>query len=156
MVQKHWSNGDYNLYDAANFAEIWTAMGEKQVIGCPISIGDTPCSDKAIKENNKILTSLHSPFYGKFYGGAADDDGKLYWDVPIEIASFIHGDGPDNVLLSPRRSGAPLEVGTTESHVTFWHLMHERILARWPYGSKIVWLLVTVDDRLWGLDSREL
>lgn len=52
----------------------------------------------------------------------------------------------------PRR--AALEVGATAPSRTLLHLKEEGILARWPYGSDRIWLIVNFDHwRFGGTDG---
>ena len=94
---------------------------------------------------------IPAPFYAQFIpekGRGARGDGFLEWDRPIALKRL----GYSSVWpLSPGH--APLEVGYTQPCTTLFHLMDDRSLARWPYGSKLIYLMKVQDHGLWTLDA---
>jgi len=153
----------YDLYDAAIFLRMHTAMVKGDIIFTTIHFGETPCADRAITENIRKLAKLSDTRFfsvdkkGKrreeelhieatFEGGSQSDyDGVLSWNGPLELgttkgAACIVADG-----------FMPLEVGYTYAERTFGHLANERSLARWPYGSEKIWLFQVVNNDLWNV-----
>jgi hypothetical protein len=113
-----------------------------------------PLSDSHRDGNTAKLTHLPSPFQVAvdLHQQAADQDGTLKWDAPIKMDS-----ASGLVLLDACRNGvkhpvpivatvaagwAPLEIGSTMASRTLLHLLQEGAVARWPYGSDCIRLLV--------------
>ena len=109
----------------------------------PIDIKYPPVSNKNVKENNRRLSVIQSPFGALFSGTSASiGDGHLEWSDDIyliRLGDILFSRKPKSKKLSP--SSCILEVGTTSGGTTYWHLMRERILARWPYNSECIYLL---------------
>lgn len=93
-----------------------------------LPVGEGPCADKAIEENNEILGRLPVPFEARFLGGNQDEDGYLQWNrpihTPIAVGSEFHWALLDALLL-------PLEVGWRNRPVTPESPQSDR--PRWPH-----------------------
>lgn len=82
-----------------------------------VPVGAVPGKDCEQQLNQERLDAIASPFRTTFFGGAGDNDGTFGWDSTIEL---IHQQG----------DGAP------------WHLRYEGGVARWPYGSESIALIL--------------
>lgn len=133
----------YDIYDAALFIEIHTAIQSGQILRAIIDLGKEPAADKMIEENKAAIKSLFPPFYGSVWCGTADCDGELGWKSNIKCAQLIKGVEIFK-LIQPRT--VPLEIGYTEAYTSWNHLGREAGLARWPYGSKEIHLFITADQ----------
>lgn len=150
-----------NIYTAAAFTNIHTALANGQILYTTVHIGMKPTADKEVKAMSKMLGRLSSMrFYsigedGKqqdeplsisatFHGGnQADYDGEFCWTGPLEFG--IKGKRKTTIL-----SGSfPLEVGYIPGARALAILSRLRCLARWPYGQDELWLFYVVDDALW-------
>lgn len=113
-----------------------------------------PHSDSRRGENAAALCRLPDPFQATVDADqrAADCDGTLKWDAPIKADAASGA-----VLLDACRNGvkqpvpivatiaagwAPLEIGSTMASRTLVHLLEAGAVARWPYGSDFIHLLV--------------
>ena len=133
-----------DIYDAAFFADIHTGIQSGQILTALIDLEEEPSADKMIEENKTKLASLPSPFHSTIWCGTADCDGELGWRSSIKCGQIV-GDIEKSELIQPRT--VPLEIGDTEAWTTLAHLGREGGLARWPYGSKKIYLFVTVDKK---------
>jgi hypothetical protein len=117
--------------------------------------GPGPDSDEV--GNNACLTALCDKFdvlfSAEFAGGPGDDDGTFSWSAPLSLVGEIDGK-PVRATCPP--ATAPLEVGDTAAVTTMMHLNRERLLVRWPYGYRYVYVLAapwgtTGQDDAWPL-----
>jgi hypothetical protein len=134
---------DYSIYDAYCLVRIEALMMERKFAHREIKVAGNPRPDREDEENNRLLTNMPGSFEARFYGGPRDDDGFLKWGR--EEAFFrVYEEGKDVVVLRP--SVVPLEVGTTKSSRTLFHLMFDRGIARWPYGSSSIHIFKVIED----------
>jgi len=151
-VLQKWERFDYDLYDAYCFVQVRTWVGTGALLCSRVPIGADPLPDQDRTGNNRILSQLGPPFAAQFGGGAADCDGYLQWDKPLELVTNLD-DGSRKCQVVPPRS-VPLEVGLTEGATTYWHLAQSRGLARWAYGSKDLYLFCVVEPAQGGAGGR--
>jgi hypothetical protein len=110
-----------------------------------VDVGTTPNPDRMVRENREALSSLPDPFMADVHGVPnALDDGCLFWE---STAPCLPVDENGIMPYSVPREGmnpniVPLEIGTTTSATTIMHIYRERGLARWPYGSTAIEVLV--------------
>lgn len=135
---------EYNLFDAAFFIEIDLGIRSGQILRTIIDLGKEPMADKMLEENLASFKSLPSPFYGSIWCGTADSDGDLGWKNDIKCVQLNKGEEVVKVV-QPRK--VPLEIGYTEAFTSWAHLGREGGLARWPYSSKQIHLLITEDQQ---------
>jgi len=134
-----------DIYDAYVFSQVVGRMALKELALLVISVGETPRKDREVEANNAILSRLAFPFVASFVGETkGDDDGYLAWAEPTLFGVESEDDptGGETVVIQPAR--VPLEVGTTRSSRTFTHLAENGGIARWPYGSDYIHVLVDV------------
>jgi len=149
FMQK-WDRFEYDIYDAYSFAQFHAAVNAGKIAHATIQLSGIPKSDHRKSANNKLLEGLRPPFVAQFTGGSVDDDGTFLWDHSIELVKSTS----DNMMSVERvvvPSGrVPLEVGYTTGSRTLLHLAQERGVARWPYGSCLIYLYLTIDGDLWS------
>ncbi|VVQ35065.1 hypothetical protein [Pseudomonas fluorescens] len=107
-----------------------------------VPVGEGPCADKAIEQNNEILCRLPVPFEARFLGGNQDEDGYLQWGrpihAPIAVGREFHWALLDTLLL-------PLEVGTNSSAKFQMYMNTRGGIARWPYGAEHITVFINCD-----------
>lgn len=136
---------NYDVYDAFFFCKFHYLLAHGEFAICTIPVGCTPFRDKDIERNNRALSNLPPFFKGEFWGALEPDDGILEWNEPFVIYNdgfdaSLAGSSDIKTLVEP--GNAPLEVGYTKAHTTFFHIMRERRLARWVYGMDDIMLAV--------------
>ncbi len=134
IVQK-W-NEEYDDFDAHCFLDVWSKLQFKEIACIPVGPVHRPKGDKNTEFNNSVISSLPFPFSGKFIGGTGEDDGCISWSAPLDA-------GADFAELIPPCT-LPLEVGYTAGWTTLKHLFYEKGVARWPYDSDRIYLLIRV------------
>ncbi|NQU06471.1 MAG: hypothetical protein HQ568_10290 [Calditrichaeota bacterium] len=136
----------YSLGEAYAFLQVHAAIGSGKIIQCTVEVGSEPHKDKEVEKNNRLLNNLPKPFVAEFWGGLADEDGFVEWNKAIVCDQFIKNVRNSCICKAEK---APLEVGYTDDHTTLYHLGMDRCLARWPYNSNYIHILVLIDDKLW-------
>lgn len=86
-----------------------------------IEVGKEPPKDAAVETINTHLNQLPKPWRGEFWGELADFDGVIYAE-----------DRPKERIR--------LEVGRSNIYTLWNHLYQSGSFARWPYGSKGIYL----------------
>jgi hypothetical protein len=119
-----------------------------------IEVGEEPGPDDAIKSNNAKLVDLPKPFKASFDPGPRKEgDGLLEWETIVAFGPIQCEDhGKDDKdpcpaafmkAISRKPGSIPLEVGTTKPSRTLLHLLEPPFgVARWPYNSKDIHVLV--------------
>ncbi len=108
-----------------------------------LELGSPPGSDKQRQENAEVLRGLPEPFVADLdlvqHGG--DEDGRLEWSE--EIGCFTGGGaGEAREVPVPGGLSVPLEVGACLPSRVRLHLRMSGAVARWPYHSDDVYVLV--------------
>lgn len=149
----YWRGND--LAWAAAFYAVWShwLMGNIEI--ATLHIGEEPGIDADVDGNNAKLKRLadgyeHEMGLGsipkdaisaEFWGGAGDHDGQIVARAPI-VMSYADCISIPNTSGTTERSGwFALEVGDQHPAKTLIWLQGGNQLARWPYGSKCVYLL---------------
>lgn len=143
------------FHQHAAFLKIHALIGAGDIAYTVISTGGSPSQDAAREENAKKLDHTYGPFQAKLNMSQnhADMDGKLVWREPLSIhrptGEFFYDnqcrDAAQSILYRPatRSPGwAPLEVGDSWPSRTLLHLWQFGAVARWPYGSEVIWLFL--------------
>lgn len=133
-----------SLAEAYAFAQLWRMLWAGELAMVRLAIGREPLPDAEVNGNDGALQQL-SKMSGvrcsaQFWGGLADQDGfiRLEQTVRLELVNFSAQevwDGPDGLEY-------PLEVGYQLWSKTLHVLRTHGKLARWPYGSKDVFLMM--------------
>jgi len=131
-------------FDAARlFAQAVSLWDRGVLAAARVEVGNYPECNSAVADNNVLLADLPSPFAAEFdpqHGASATDDGRLWWSAPIEMKV-----GPlrcPKVIQVGPRFHTPLEVGSTHIEQSWVHICRSLGLARWPYGSRHILLMV--------------
>jgi hypothetical protein len=150
------------LRQHAAFLKLHTLVGSGQVAFTYISTGGPPGPDRDRAGNAALLTETYPPFTAHLdmEQNGASSDGSLSWSEELEISrptgAYFYEDTCKRVGQTPlilpatRKAGsAPLEVGDSWPSCTLMHLWRHRAVARWPYGSNLIWLFLNYS---WGHD----
>lgn len=118
--------------------QLWIGiMTHPRALSASILVGNAPYGDKAIDENNKILSALPFPFSATFAGGVQGPDGSVQTN---EVDGFP--------------SSIPLEVGSVHPAVLYLRAWQNGCFARWPYGSKFIYIFKAPEPpSISGFDS---
>lgn len=143
------------LHQHAAFVQIHSMIGAGDVAYTCIGTGGVPGSDADRLGNARKLVGTIDPFQAELdmHQNGADSDGILHWDGPLKISrstrAHFYPSACRNETYSlvtyptTRDAGsAPLEVGDSWPSRTLLHLWEEGTVARWPYGSELIWLFV--------------
>lgn len=112
--------GSWDLYDAYAFLAVYSRWRMGELVFAQVDLGEVPEADANVEANQRLLTKLPAPF-SAVVDRSFDGDGNLTW---TEALSGFADAG-----------NAPLEIGSTKSSRTLWHIERSQRLARWPYGS---------------------
>ena len=133
--------------DAYMFARMWQWFCIGAIMIHEIEIGYEPVSDDRISEMNDILQRLPSGYSAKFWGGKADCDGWIKSSSPLMLPDNLNGG------MYYHNMQFRLEVGYCMPETVYLHLAFAQCVARWPYGSKHITLLVLhhkIWDSIWN------
>ena len=119
-----------------DFAFIRKWLDDGDLTGAIIPLGYEPSKDSEIEENNKKLSVLPEWINAKFFGGLGDDDGYIKFHEPLTLTNDVCGVS----RLFDKGVHFPLEVGYTSFTRSYFHLLTQGYLARWPYHSKNIYL----------------
>jgi hypothetical protein len=104
---------------------IWHAVvGHPRVKSAVYRVGGQPLRDKAVQDNNELLSQTKGPFSAEFIGGYGPPDGYV---CPKPKAGF-------------RSLNIPLEVGHVLPETLYTHIRENRSFARWPIGYPFVYV----------------
>jgi len=130
--------------DILAFVHVHALIALGKVWTCKLIINQEPFGDKEIQENNRVLKHyLPDIFKGEFIpekGRSAKDDGYIEAIKDFKVTDAWSANEEVIVRLA-KTTIFPLEVGYTKSYTTYGHLMEDGCVARWPYGSKSIYLL---------------
>lgn len=121
---------------------------------CEIPVGAVPGSDRDREGNAASLAALEHPFQAQvdMTQNGAGQDGFLHWTQPIVATrstgvALLEPQHGETAVVAPRTIGAgraPLEIGYTLPSRTLAHLKREGRVARWPYDSEIITLVINL------------
>jgi hypothetical protein len=130
-------------------------IATNKVARVEITLGLEPVADAEIEKMNDILKNLAPIFEAEFWGGTQGADGNLEWTEPILAEGYMQHDTyaewftyrvpPDNVEL---------EVGFQNGSKTLMSLLTGQGLARFPYGSEKITILLPVSEN-WEMTPSE-
>jgi len=139
----------------ATFGRIYVDVMGGRVAHVGIYVGGGPYADRARAKNAARLSAAASPFVATLdmEQNGHTGDGWLRWTEPISLHKstglpYIEPDGSELPLYIPTAvapGSVPLEVGTSKASVTYWHLRLHGGVARWPYGSN--WIRLLLDTK---------
>lgn len=144
------------MEQVACFAEVHALIFGGDATELLIGVGETPRPDADREGNAAALARLPHPFraHVDMEQNNASQDGTLCWEGPIRVGLCTgliarHADGtthPLPVFFTIPAGMAPLEIGSTKPSRTLAHLIDgEGSVARWPYGSSRIRLIVNLN-----------
>jgi hypothetical protein len=151
------SQGGPSTRDAFVFTMMWTWFYSGRVALGKIHLGAKPEADRHREENQRVLKEKLPAQFGAWVDpGHGDRDGRLDWAQPIEFTRHLATDArctcgtvPHGTCAATRSEqwtvaprGLSLEIGTTAASRTYQHILCENGVARWPYGSQDIFLLL--------------
>lgn len=133
-------NTRWTVYEAFPIAVI-----NKMITREELCYFEVPVSSGAYKDEDDIrivreLKRLEPPFVASFRGRTEDFDGFFSWDEPLSIMKQRGA----ITYVPPRK--VPLEIGYTQGVTTLLHIQQRGGIARWPYGSSLISVLLTLDS----------
>jgi hypothetical protein len=141
VFQRNWRGTSVSLVDTWGFAQVWACWRAEELAIVSVEVGGPPHGDSVIETNNALLKQAAEPFQGEFRperGRGASCDGSFWWSEPIHLSLAEGG------RFGAKKGGLPLEVGSTTAATTLGHIRGNGGVARWPYGSnRIIVLLRT-------------
>ena len=142
MGQPHRGWGPGALYCLARVNGL---IAEGHVGLCRVELGTEPHPDRARSANAAALTEAPWPFTFTLADQNNDPngDGTAEWCSPIRLDAYQGGE--PGVVTVESRGSLPLEVGRCEPFTVLMHLARSGGVARWPYGSDSVWMLVELE-----------
>jgi hypothetical protein len=157
MIGQHFmysTNSQWPLEQVVSFGRVHHRIEAGELGRIPIRAGGHPWSDKEREHNALLLADLPHPFVAELdmTQNCADSDGLLRWTEPVEVqvatgrTEASTGVGARAVLANAiiRPGSVPLEVGYTMPSRTALHAHEDRGVARWPYHSDWIWLIVSM------------
>jgi len=148
ILQK-WERSPVNFYDAYGFLNAYAliVLGHWRV--AKIHIGSGPAGDNAAEENNRRLQGLNPQFSAVFDGGWGDHDGMFRWHDHLHLGGHVCVDGElvDGPELAIGPGSISLEVGTQAVSKTLFQMHEQGAIARWPYNSDYIWVIVDCTQR---------
>lgn len=147
------------MEQAAAFLHVHSALNSGRFARVDIELHEEPGSDRGGREANAaVVGDLPSPFVGwvdTAQNCSPTGDGSVSWAEPIwtrRSTGFgsTDADGATTAIsedfqirpYGTNGSGVPLEIGSTKASVTAAHLARFRGVARWPYGSTVMTILL--------------
>ncbi|MFD9056192.1 hypothetical protein ACFWCM_12830 [Streptomyces albidoflavus] len=147
------------LEQTASFIHVHTGLMSGLYGHVSISVGASPGPDADRAGNAEKLRHVHRLFAAHLdmEQNGADSDGDLSWKQGISLnrSSGLGlitdcGTAPVRMLANVAPWKVPLEVGSSKPSRTFLHLHMEGGVARWPYDSDRITLLLNLETaRLW-------
>ncbi|MCL3994862.1 hypothetical protein [Streptomyces lavenduligriseus] len=141
---------------AAAYLRVHAGLMSGEFARVEIAVGAHPSADAERRKNGQKLAVLPQPFHAAVDQDQnfADADGQFWWSTPIKVeksvgVSYYDHNSRYPVLTSELVSegAVPLEVGVTKASRTLLHLMHGGGVARWPYGTDTVTLLINLHHK---------
>lgn len=119
----------------------------------PINVGVGPGADADRTGNALKLEGLHEAFRARIDmdQNGAGEDGRLWWPDTIRAQRSSglglvqeHETSPVYMPRAVPSACVPLEVGYSKPSCTLLHLWRDGGVARWPYGSDVMHLLLNM------------
>ncbi|MFF7191813.1 hypothetical protein ACFZAR_43230 [Streptomyces sp. NPDC008222] len=136
---------------AAAFLRVHTGLMSGEFGMALVEVGEGPAADAEREANAERLARLHPAFSARLDAdqSGADADGELRWAEPIHAQRSTGRASSEAGALRPELTSyevppgcIPLEGGATFPSRTLLHLHKHGGVARWPYGSTVVALLL--------------
>jgi len=143
-IFQKWDRFPINFTDAYGFVMAYTEILQGWWRIARVTVGAEPTKDAYTEINNERLKGLGPQFGAEFWGGKGDHDGEFWWHNHLHLGGYVLkgnelGEGP-RVTVEPGKIS--LEVGVQEVGKTLEMMRTQRAIARWPYESDCIWVLV--------------
>jgi hypothetical protein len=152
--------GVWPMEQVAAFLKVHASLNSGQYARVDLDLLEAPSSDADRVTNAAVIGDLPDPFRAWLNPDQncnPNGDGALWWrDVITARRStglgVVDDDGAtvavfgDQLVRANPDGGIPLEVGSTKASVTMTHLARCKGVARWPYGSTVMTILL---DTAW-------
>jgi hypothetical protein len=142
------------LEQVAAFLKVHTGIMSGLYAHVEVSVGAGPGPDADRTGNATKLRGTHGLFRAELdmEQNGADCDGWFSWKTAIQANKSSGlglvtdcGTAPVNMGVEIPPGGVPLEVGSSKASRTYLHLHMEGGVARWPYDSDRIGLLMNVE-----------
>jgi hypothetical protein len=143
---------EFSASSVIAFSRIHNHIKIGNIARLTIGTDEAPLGDKAIKQNNKVLLGLSPLFdvtflpesgYGAWSDGYLSAKGDAIFERTVSPYEDKKYQKLDKFLVFDLyNQHIPLEVGYTEGHITYLHLMHDGAVARWAYGSRQIVVMI--------------
>lgn len=136
---------------AAAFLRVHTGLMSGEFAMTLLEVGEVPAGDADRIVNAERLARLHPAFIARPDAEQcnAERDGEMCWTAPIRAqrstgraSSEGVAPGPEVTVHEVPPGCVPLEIGLTFPSRTLLHLLKHGGVARWPYQSTVVALLL--------------
>ena len=136
---------------AAAFLRVHTGLMSGEFAMTLLEVGEVPAGDADRIINAERLAHLHPAFTARpdAEQSNAERDGEMCWTAPIRAQRSTGRASSDGAAPSPEVTVyevppgcVPLEIGLTFPSRTLMHLLKHGGVARWPYRSTVVALLL--------------
>lgn len=136
---------------AAAFLRVHSGLMSGEFAVTLLEVGEVPAGDADRSVNAERLARLHSAFEARLDAeqSNAEGDGEVRWAAPVRAQRSSGRSSSDGSAPSPEVSVyevppgcVPLEIGLTFPSRTLMHLIKHGGVARWPYRSTVVALLL--------------
>jgi hypothetical protein len=137
----------------AAYQSIHTGLMSGEFAHIPISVGADPGADADRTGNSMKLEGLHEAFRARLDmdQNGAEADGRFWWPETIRAQRSSglglveeHETTPVYMPHAVPAACVPLEVGYSKPSCTLLHMWRDGGVARWPYGSDVVHLLLNM------------
>ena len=136
----------WDLFSAYAFYQVIVALTDGQVLWSAVWVGETPLADKYM---TRMETSLNERLLPPTWSVSLDRNTQNMNDGLLRkkgVHSFTCEDQDDRTWRLEENAVVPIEIGTTRAMRTYFHLFglgERQRVARWPYGSKNIHLLLS-------------
>lgn len=136
---------------AAAFLRVHTGLMSGEFAMALLEVGEVPAGDADRIINANRLARLHPAFAARLDAeqSNAERDGEMCWTAPIRVQRSTGRASSEGTALTPEVAVyevppgcVPLEIGLTFPSRTLLHLLKHGGVARWPYQSTVVALLL--------------
>lgn len=140
---------------AAAFLRVHTGLMSGEFAVALLEVGDMPAGDADRHVNAERLARVHPAFAARLDAeqSNAEGDGEVCWTAPIRAQRSagrpLSGDvapSPELTTHEVQPGCVPLEIGLTFPSRTLMHLLKHGGVARWPYQSTVVALLLNTQS----------
>ena len=141
---------------AAAFLRVHTGLMSGEFAMALLEVGEVPAGDADRRVNAERLARMHPAFAARLDAeqSNAEGDGEVCWTASIRAQRSTGRPLSGGATPSPQLSAhevppgcVPLEIGLTFPSRTLLHLLKHGGVARWPYQSTVVALLLNTQTQ---------